>query len=82
MTRERDAAPATAARPGAAPASHAPVESAPVAQTRALLETGVDEVAPYAAVLRAHPAATNDIVALLHQTRGNAFASRVIAEVT
>ncbi|MEO8907241.1 MAG: hypothetical protein ABI310_04100, partial [Microbacteriaceae bacterium] len=49
-----------------------------VAKVRGLLARGLRDPALYAEILRAHPAHTNDCVALLHTTLGNAQVGLII----
>ena len=71
---------APTARPDGHAAASAHDESPVVAKVRGLLERGLRDPAPYAEILRAHPAHTSECVALLHTTLGNAQVGTIIAE--
>src|SRR6202142_4440242 len=47
---------------------------------RSMLQSGVTDPNAYATYLVAHPGARNEILALLHQLLGNAFAAEVMRE--
>ncbi len=73
----------TSAEPAAtSEPDHAAPGAAAVATVRTMLAQGVPPVAQVAAVLRAAPGDRDAILALLHQTLGNAYVQQVVTQPT